>query len=286
MTAAMTILNDDPDYMQRVVCGEQTLYRFKYRTDCQWDWFTGYLPQTVHFCPNCKDSERRYEMYFKSRSDTSRPKWLTRTASNTRDGEAMTARERAERLHKVLTLSGRLSNVSSFRVDPIHGLIESAILAAEREMVEKCICALEKYGHPNEFSTADRVRALRKLLNQSPEVRNKVESRPTIICLCGSGRFKDVFDEVEFAETLQGKIVLTIGCNTKDIACDADLSRHKPLLDELHLRKIDLADEVLILNVGDYIGESTSRELEYARKCGKCIRFLEDHIGDFNKMEE
>ena len=49
----------------------------------------------------------------------------------------------------------------------------------------------------------------------------------------------------------------------------------KVKLDELHLRKIDLADEVLILNVGGYIGESTGRELAYARQHGKTIRFLE-----------
>jgi hypothetical protein len=49
----------------------------------------------------------------------------------------------------------------------------------------------------------------------------------------------------------------------------------KARLDELHLRKIDLADEVLILNVGGYIGESTLRELEYARATGKHIRYLE-----------
>lgn len=48
----------------------------------------------------------------------------------------------------------------------------------------------------------------------------------------------------------------------------------KPRLDELHLRKIDLADEVLILNVGGYIGESTARELAYAREHGKRIRSL------------
>ncbi len=49
----------------------------------------------------------------------------------------------------------------------------------------------------------------------------------------------------------------------------------KTLLDELHRHKIDLADEVLILNVGGYIGESTAGELAYARRQGKRVRFLE-----------
>ena len=102
-----------------------------------------------------------------------------------------------------------------------------------------------------------------------------MNSKPKIVCLCGSGRFRDAFNEAEFNETLAGNIVLTIGCNTKDIARDVDWSHVKPMLDELHLRKIDLAAEVLILNVGGYIGESTSRELAYAQGLGKTIRYLE-----------
>lgn len=100
---------------------------------------------------------------------------------------------------------------------------------------------------------------------------------PTIVCLCGSGRFSKAFDRAEYEETLKGNIVLTIGCNTKDIARDSELEKHKPTLDELHLRKIDLADEVLILNVSGYIGESTARELVHARLSGKKVRFLEPH---------
>lgn len=102
-----------------------------------------------------------------------------------------------------------------------------------------------------------------------------MSERPAIVCLCGSGRFREAFEEAEFQETLAGKIVLTIGCNTKDIARDVDWEHVKPMLDDLHLRKIDLADEVLILNVGGYIGESTRRELDYAIAQGKRVRFLE-----------
>lgn len=101
---------------------------------------------------------------------------------------------------------------------------------------------------------------------------------PLIVCLCGSGRFREAFEEAEFQETLAGHIVLTIGCNTKDIARDIDWNHVKPMLDELHLRKIDLADEVLVLNVGGYIGESTRRELEYALNLGKSVRFWENSL--------
>jgi len=64
-----------------------------------------------------------------------------------------------------------------------------------------------------------------------------------------------------------------VGCSTQDK--DLISEGTKAALDKLHLRKIELADEVLVLNVGGYIGESTRRELEYARKLGKTIRFLE-----------
>jgi len=127
--------------------------------------------------------------------------------------------------------------------------------------------------------------------------------RPLIVCLCGSTRFMAEFSRANNAETLEGKIVLSVGCDAKS---DAVSSEEKMRLDELHLRKIDLADEVLILNafafccsacgqiclrLGEsgkstcctapvseqpYIGESTKRELEYARKMGKNVRFLNE----------
>jgi len=99
--------------------------------------------------------------------------------------------------------------------------------------------------------------------------------RPRIICLCGSTRFTDAFREANLQETLKAKIVLSVGCDTKS---DVELRirpEQKVMLDMLHLRKIDLADEVLILNVGGYIGESTRRELDYARSLGKPVYFLE-----------
>ena len=105
--------------------------------------------------------------------------------------------------------------------------------------------------------------------------------RPRIVCLCGSTRFMEAFFEAGWRATLAGKIVLSVGvCKHADEegAHGAEaLGQHvADRLDELHLRKIDLADEVLILNVGDYVGESTMRELRYARKHGKPVFWLED----------
>jgi hypothetical protein len=98
--------------------------------------------------------------------------------------------------------------------------------------------------------------------------------RPIITCLCGSTRFMDTFLAAQRSETLAGKIVLSVGLFGHQEGIDMG-GPVKAMLDQLHLKKIDLADEVLFLNVDGYIGESTRRELAYARSLGKVIRFLE-----------
>lgn len=104
-------------------------------------------------------------------------------------------------------------------------------------------------------------------------------NRPKVVCLCGSTRFADAFQWANLQLTIAGQIVLSIGCNTKsdsDLLALGELTEDaKAALDELHKRKIDLADEILVLNVGGYIGTSTRSEIEYARHLGKTIRYLE-----------
>ena len=105
-------------------------------------------------------------------------------------------------------------------------------------------------------------------------------SRPRVVCFCGSTRFYPAFQEANFRETMAGKIVLSVGfyphaqaeMHGEEKGCTPE---QKVALDQLHFRKIELADEVLILNVGGYIGQSTRNELEHARKLGKVVRFLE-----------
>ena len=99
---------------------------------------------------------------------------------------------------------------------------------------------------------------------------------PTIICLCGSTRFYEEFRKANLKETLNGKIVLSIGCDFKSDDALNLTDKDKERLDELHKRKIDLADEVLILNKDGYIGESTRSEIEYAEKHNKKIMYLEN----------
>ena len=99
---------------------------------------------------------------------------------------------------------------------------------------------------------------------------------PEVVCLCGSTKFIDVFDREMPRLTLEGKIVLTVGSHTSKSRQYADgLDGKKAALDELHLRKIDLADRVLVLNVRGCTGDSTKREIAYALATGKRVDFLE-----------
>jgi hypothetical protein len=106
-------------------------------------------------------------------------------------------------------------------------------------------------------------------------------NRPRIVCLCGSTRFSEAYQEANLRETLAGRIVLTIGVDMKSDAelfkgmPEHELDQIKQRLDELHKRKIDLADEILVLNVGGYIGHSTKSEIQYALMRVKNIRYLE-----------
>lgn len=106
--------------------------------------------------------------------------------------------------------------------------------------------------------------------------------RPTIVVLCGSTRFDDQFQEANYRLTMAGRIVLSVGFYPHASAEHGHgegvghNSAEKITLDELHKRKIDLADEVHVLNVDGYIGESTRSEIAYAEAAGKPITYLED----------
>lgn len=100
--------------------------------------------------------------------------------------------------------------------------------------------------------------------------------RPRIVCLCGSTRFGSTFAAATLRETLAGAIVLSVGSTTQSDDQLGLSPATKACLDELHLAKIRLADEVLILNVGGYVGRSTGKELAYARRLGKRVRFWEE----------
>ena len=96
-----------------------------------------------------------------------------------------------------------------------------------------------------------------------------------VITLCGSTRFKDAFLEMQKRLTLEGNIVISVGLFGHSGDNEAWVEGTKEMLDDMHKRKIDMADEIFVINVGGYIGDSTSSEIEYAKKTGKSIRYLE-----------
>lgn len=102
-------------------------------------------------------------------------------------------------------------------------------------------------------------------------------SKFRIITICGSGRFLDKMHEIEEKLTLEENIVFMIGVNTKDVARTEQLAKYKPMLDEMHLRKIDLSDCIFVVNLGGYIGESTTKEIAYAIRCHKYVLYLENY---------
>lgn len=103
-----------------------------------------------------------------------------------------------------------------------------------------------------------------------------------VITLCGSTRFKEAFMEMQKRLTLEGNIVISVGLfghsgdnEVWDGMDEGTLSKTKEMLDDMHKRKIDMADEIFVINVGGYIGSSTRSEIEYAKATGKGVSYLE-----------
>jgi hypothetical protein len=108
-------------------------------------------------------------------------------------------------------------------------------------------------------------------------------TRPSIVCLCGSTRFYDEFQQANYDLTMRGVIVLSVGFYPHAKAAHGHGegvghdSAEKTALDELHKRKIDLADSVLIVSdASGYFGQSTAGEIAYAVEHGKPVRFAVD----------
>ena len=97
-----------------------------------------------------------------------------------------------------------------------------------------------------------------------------------VITLCGSTRFKDQFIEAQKDLTLKGNIVITVGLFGHFGDSEALNDEVKAMLDDIHKRKIDMSDEIFVINVGGYIGNSTKSEIEYAKAHGKEVKYLEE----------
>jgi hypothetical protein len=95
-----------------------------------------------------------------------------------------------------------------------------------------------------------------------------------IITLCGSTKFKDDFMLEQKRLTLEGNIVISVGLFGHSGDDEVWKEGTKEMLDEMHKRKIDMADEVFIINTGGYIGESTKNEIEYAINNNKPVKYM------------
>ena len=96
-----------------------------------------------------------------------------------------------------------------------------------------------------------------------------------VITLCGSTRFKEMFLETQKRLTLEGNIVISVGLFGHSGDEEVWAPGTKEMLDDMHKRKIDMADAIYVINVDGYIGSSTRSEIEYARNNGKQVLFLE-----------
>ena len=96
-----------------------------------------------------------------------------------------------------------------------------------------------------------------------------------VITLCGSTRFKEQFLEAQKRLTLEGRIVISVGLFGHSGDDEVWMEGTKEMLDDMHKRKIDMADGIYVINVGGYIGSSTRSEIEYARAMGKTVEYLE-----------
>ena len=128
---------------------------------------------------------------------------------------------------------------------------------------------IEKVINDNGFATKGNIEKYK--LREQEYIENKYK----IITLCGSTKFKNEFMKVQEKFTLEGNIVFTPNFfnNIKKEEIDNET---KKMLDEMHKQKIDMSDEIYVINFEGYIGESTKNEIEYAKKQGKIIRYLEN----------
>lgn len=97
-----------------------------------------------------------------------------------------------------------------------------------------------------------------------------------VITLCGSTKFKDEFMKAQKELTLAGHIVISVGVFGHSGSQECITDEVKEMLDDMHKRKIDMADEIMVINKNNYIGKSTRSEIEYALKNNKPVNYYFD----------
>lgn len=168
-----------------------------------------------------------------------------------------------------------------------HGFLVDKFMEEVKELI---YAVMTREPIANILKEAGDVSAMAMMLADSQGCFNGTGFRfPSVVCLCGSTKFREDFMTANFEETMKGNIVLSVG-----FFMHTEVNRYilrageKEMLDDLHKRKIDLADEVLVINTGGYIGSSTRSEIEYAIMTGKPVRYREDPtktVGPFSTTD-
>lgn len=124
---------------------------------------------------------------------------------------------------------------------------------------------------PEEINKIEGRKANYKILDEEEYQKDK---KYNIITLCGSINFKDEFLKVQEKLVLEKNIVFTPNFFS-NISKEEISLETKKMLDKMHKQKIDMSDEIYVINQEGYIGESTKLEIEYAKSKGKKITYLE-----------
>ena len=119
---------------------------------------------------------------------------------------------------------------------------------------------------------------LYRLIDERLKNEEDISSKMKVITLCGSTRFKEQFLKQQKRLTLEGNVVITVGLFGHSGDKEVWKPGMKEMLDKMHLQKIDMADEIFVINVGGYIGESTRREIAYAESKGIIVKYLEGRV--------
>lgn len=108
-----------------------------------------------------------------------------------------------------------------------------------------------------------------------------MKKRYPVVTLCGSTRFRKEFEQTQKELTLKGYIVISVGLfghsgdnEVWEGMSEDALTDTKLMLDDMHKRKIDMAESIFVVNPGGYIGSSTWSEIRYAKMCEKKIDSL------------
>jgi len=144
----------------------------------------------------------------------------------------------------------------------------------EEEKHSHCLFTLMEMPYSQDIIPCRTSRVVKKR-NQSffEKMFKRRDMKRKIVCLCGSTRFKKEYEKVTLEETLAGNIVLSVGCfvHSDNISITEE---QKQELDKLHLDKIKMADEIIVIAPNGYTGESTNREIDFASQLLKPVRYV------------